>query len=62
MPSLSTSPSLKTLRLPPTRDLGDLMRYWREIRGRNQLELSLDTLFPLDEETETLHQALMETR
>lgn len=43
MPKPSSSPFPKTTRLPPTGDLGDLMRYWREIRAKNQLELSLDT-------------------
>src|SRR5215469_16141365 len=28
---------------PPARELGDLLRYWREIRGKSQLDLSLDT-------------------
>jgi transcriptional regulator with XRE-family HTH domain len=45
MPSLSTSAPLKPFRLPPTGDLGELMRYWRELRARNQLQLSLETGF-----------------
>src|SRR3954470_14419415 len=38
--SITTS---KSSRLAPGPDLGSLMRYWREIRAKNQLELSLDT-------------------
>lgn len=28
---------------PPARELGDLLRYWREIRAKSQFDLSLDT-------------------
>jgi transcriptional regulator with XRE-family HTH domain len=28
---------------PPTAALGDLLRYWREVRGKSQFNLSLDT-------------------
>ena len=28
---------------PPTNELGVLLRYWRDMRGRSQLDLSLDT-------------------
>jgi transcriptional regulator with XRE-family HTH domain len=27
----------------PTDDIGELLRHWREVRGKNQLDLSLDT-------------------
>lgn len=35
----SFQPSLKQ----PTNDLGELLRHWREMRGKKQLDLSLDT-------------------
>jgi transcriptional regulator with XRE-family HTH domain len=35
----SSNPNLR----PPTDDIGELLRYWREMRGKNQLDLSLDT-------------------
>ncbi len=43
MSSLPSSSFAKTSRLPPAGNLGDLLRYWREIRARSQLDLSLDT-------------------
>jgi transcriptional regulator with XRE-family HTH domain len=41
MQSLMNSSNLKT-RLPPN-ELGVLLRHWRDVRGRSQFDLSLDT-------------------
>jgi transcriptional regulator with XRE-family HTH domain len=35
--------SKKNLLRPPANQLGDLLRHWRNIRGKNQLDLSIET-------------------
>src|ERR1700712_4980983 len=43
MSSFAASSLPSKLHLLPGNDLGSLMRYWREMRAKSQLDLSLET-------------------